>query len=187
MKRLNVIIGKKQIAIASLTVLLGAAVAVNFAIGSGKKKSVAKPDTQVSAATSTETGTNYGDTSFVSDKLSNGEAYFAKARLDKQQSRDEAAQVLAGMYQGGDMTKDELTVVETNAKSLSDRMNSEAKIETMLKAQGFADALCYLSDSGANIIVKTNGLDAAGAAKIKNALLSEVEVANDNITIVEVK
>lgn len=185
MKRLNVIIGKKQIAIASLTVLLGAAVAVNFAIGSGKKKSAAKPDTQVSATTST--GTNYGDTSFVSDKLSDGDAYFAKARLDKQQSRDEAAQVLAGMYQGGDMTKDELTVVESNAKSLSDRMNSEAKIETMLKAQGFTDALCYLSDSGANIIVKTNGLDAAGAAKIKNALLSEVEVANDNITIVEVK
>ena len=181
MKRLNVIIGKKQIVIASLTVLLGAAVAINFAIGSGKKPTV-KPDTQVSAAAG-----NYGDTSFVSGSLSDGEAYFAKARLDKQQSRDEAAQVLAGMYQGGDMTIDELSVVESNAKALSDRMNSEAKIETMIKAQGFADAICYLSDSGANIIVKTNGLDAAGAAKIKNALLSEVEVPNDNITIVEVK
>ena len=178
MKRLNVIIGKKQIVIASLTVLLGAAVAVKFAIGSGKKPAV-KPDTQVSA--------NYGDTSFVSDMMSDGEAYFAKARLDKQQSRDEAAHVLAGMYQGGDMTLDELTVVESNAKKMSDRMNSETKIETMIKAQGFADAICYLSDSGANIIVKTNGLDAAGAAKIKNALLSEVDVPNDNITIVEVK
>ena len=36
MKRLNLIIGKKQIAIASLTVLLGAAVAVNFIVSSGK-------------------------------------------------------------------------------------------------------------------------------------------------------
>lgn len=181
MKRLNLIIGRKQIAIASLTVLLGAAVAVNFAVGSAKKKPAASTGTQVSATA------NYGDTSFVSDNMSDSEAYFAKARLDKQQSRDEAAQVLAGMYQGGDMTKDELTVVQSNAKLLSDRMTSESKIETMLKAQGFADALCYLSDSGANIIVKTNGLDAAGAAKIKNALLSEVEVANDNITIVEVR
>ncbi|MDE6726534.1 MAG: SpoIIIAH-like family protein, partial [Oscillospiraceae bacterium] len=87
----------------------------------------------------------------------------------------------------GFLSHDYLLVVLTNAKAMSERMNSEAKIETMLKAQGFADALCYLSDSGANIIVKTNGLDAAGAAKIKNALLSEVEVASDNITIVEVK
>lgn len=187
MKRLNLIIGKKQIVIASLTVLLGAAVAVNFAIGSGKKPATVNPNKQGTTSGSVSASVNYGDTSFVSDDLSDGEAYFAKARLDKQQSRDEAAEVLAGMYQGGDMTKDELTVVEKNAQTLSERMNSESKIETMLKAQGFADALCYLSDSGANIIVKTNGLDAAGAAKIKNALLSEVEVASDNITIVEVK
>ena len=57
----------------------------------------------------------------------------------------------------------------------------------MLKEQGFEDALCYISDKGANIIVKTSGLDAAGAAKIKSALLSEVEVSSDKITIVEVK
>lgn len=183
MKRLNVIIGKKQLVVASLTVLLGAAVAVNFAVGSANKNT-AKGSTQVGVSAN---AANYGDTVLVSDKLSDGEAYFAKARLDKQQSRDEAAEVLAGMYQGGDMTKDELTVIQANAQSLSERINSETKIETMLKAQGFADALCYLSDSGANIIVKTNGLDAAGAAKIKSALLSEVEVASDNITIVEVK
>lgn len=180
MKRLNLIIGKKQIVIASLTVLLGAAVAVNFIVSSGKKNDVTKPSTQVGA------NANYGDTSFVSDNTGS-DAYFAQARLDKQQSRDEAAQVIASMYQGGDMTKDELTVVETNAQNLSSIIESENKIETLIKAQGFADALCYLSDNGANIIVKTNGLDAAGAAKIKSALLSEVEVASGNITIVEVK
>jgi len=37
------------------------------------------------------------------------------------------------------------------------------------------------------IYVGSGGLDAAGAAKIKSTLLSEVEVASDNITIVEVK
>ncbi|MBD5129460.1 MAG: SpoIIIAH-like family protein [Ruminococcaceae bacterium] len=178
MRRLNLIIGKKQIAIASLTVLLGAAVAVNFIVSSGKKDEMTAPSTQVSA--------NYGDTAFVSNSAG-GDAYFAQARLDKQQTRDEAAQVIASMYNGGDMTRDELTVVETNAQNLSSVIESENKIETLLKAQGFADALCYLSDSGANIIVKTEGLDAAGAAKIKSTLLSEVEVANDNITIVEVK
>ncbi|MCM1166552.1 MAG: SpoIIIAH-like family protein [Lachnospiraceae bacterium] len=180
MKRLNLIIGKKQIAIASLTVLLGAAVAVNFIVSSGKKSEVTQPSTQVGGSA------NYGDTSFVSNDAGS-DAYFAQARLDKQQTRDEAAQVIASMYNGGDMTKDELTVVETNAQALSSVIESENKIETLLKAQGFADALCYLSDSGANIIVKTDGLDAAGAAKIKSTLLSEVEVASGNITIVEVK
>lgn len=180
MKRFNLIIGKKQIVIASLAVLLGAAAAVNIALsGKSENKDSKVPVTSVSA------GANYGDTAYVSN--TNGDAYFAKARLEKQQSRDEAAQVLAGMYQGGDMTNDELTVVTKNAQDLSRTIESENKIETLIKAQGFSDALCYLSDSGANVIVKTDGLDAVGAAKIKAALQSEVEVASDNITIVEVK
>jgi len=178
MKRLNLIIGKKQIVIASLAVLLGAAAAVNIALTGKGDKDKKVPVSDVSA------GANYGDTAYVSN--TNGDAYFAKARLDKQQSRDEAAQVLAGMYQGGDMTNDELTVVTQNAQNLSRTIESENKIETLIKAQGFSDALCYLSDKGANIIVKTDGLDAVGAAKIKAALQSEVEVASDNITIVEV-
>lgn len=178
MKRLNLIIGKKQIAIASLTVLLGAAVAVNFAVQSGKKN-VTEPIKEV--------GKNYGDAEYVSNSEGNTDAYFASARLEKQQARDEAAQVLAVMYQGGDMTADELSSTEASALDLSKTIASENAVETMLKAQGFEDALCYITTSGANIIVKTDGLDAAGAAKIKSALLSEVEVSADKITIVEVK
>lgn len=180
MKRFNMIIGKKQIVIASLAVLLGAAATANFVLsGSTAADDKSIPTSEVSA------GVNYGDTAYVSN--TNGDAYFAKARLEKQQTRDETAQVLAGMYQGGDMTTDELSVVTENAKELSRTIESENKIETLIKAQGFDDALCYLSDNGANVIVKTDGLDAVGAAKIKATLQSEVAVASDNITIVEVK
>ncbi len=188
MKRLNMIIGKKQLVIASLAVVLGAAAAINIAIQTGKKDGV-QPSQQVG-------GTNYGETTLVSKDLTSGasgttnnstDAYFASARLEKQQARDEAAQVLAVMYQGGDMTGGELETVAQNAKELSATIESENAVETILKAQGFEDALCYISDKGANIIVKTSGLDAAGAAKIKSALLSEVEVSSDKITIVEVK
>ena len=85
------------------------------------------------------------------------------------------------------MTKDELAVVAQDAQQLTDLMEAENKIETTLKAQGFEDVLCYLSDNSANIIVKWQGLDIAQAAQIKNALLAEVEVAGENITIVEVQ
>lgn len=182
MKRLNMIIGKKQLVIASLAVVLGAAAAINIAVQTGKKDGV-QPAEQVG-------GTNYGETALVSKDLTatgGTDAYFASARLEKQQARDEAAQVLAVMYSGGDMTGGELETVAQNAKELSAAIESENAVESILKAQGFEDALCYISDKGANIIVKTSGLDAAGAAKIKSALLSEVEVSSDKITIVEVK
>ncbi len=180
MKRVNLIIGKKQLVIAGLTVLLGAAVAVNFAVDNAAKRDLVQPSAEVS-------GTNYGEAALVSDTASDSDAYFAQARLDKQASRDEAAEVLRTMYQGGDLTTDQLGMVADDAVKLSTLIESENKIETMLKAQGFEDALCYLSDDTANIIVKTDGLDPAGAAKIKSTLLSEYEVSSGGITIVEVK
>ena len=179
MKRLNVILGKKQLVAAGLTVLLGTAVAVNFiCAGNSRKQELTEPSAEVS-------GTTYGEADYVSSSA-DSDAYFAQARLDKQSSREEAAEVLQSMYQGGDLTADELNVVAVDAMKMGGYIESENKIETLLKAQGFEDALCYLSDNSANIIVKTDGLDAAGAAKIKSTLLSEVEVANDQITIVEV-
>lgn len=179
MKRLNVILGKKQLVAAGLTVLLGTAVAVNFAFADGKKKqALTDPAAEVS-------GSTYGEADLVSSSA-DSDAYFAQARLDKQSSREEAAEVLQSMYQGGDLTQEELSVVAVDAAKMGGYIESETKIESLLKAQGFEDALCYLSDSSANIIVKTDGLDAAGAAKIKSTLLSEVEIANDKITIVEV-
>lgn len=176
MKRLNVILGKKQLVAAGLTVLLGTAVAVNF-ICAGNSK-LTEPAAEVA-------GTTYGEADLVSSSAE-PDAYFAQARLDKQTSREEAAEVLQSMYQGGDLTQDELSVVAADAAKMGGYIESENKIESLLRAQGFDDALCYLSDSSANIIVKTDGLDAAGAAKIKSTLLSEVEVDNDQITIVEV-
>lgn len=180
MKRLNVILGKKQLVAAGFTVLLGAAVAVNFAVSGGKKQqSLTDPAAEVSGTTT------YGEADLVSSSA-DSDAYFAQARLDKQTSREEAAEVLQSMYQGGDLTQEELSVVAVDAAKMGGYIESESKIESLLKAQGFEDALCYLSDNSANIIVKTEGLDAAGAAKIKSTLLSEVELTNDQITIVEV-
>ena len=197
--RINLILGKKHLVAAVLALVLAVGLYANFAIGSnvsGKSTS----------------GENYGDTRLVSNENGNtskssdkkdsdivsasantenvtdsSEEYFAKARIDKQASREEAKETLKSIYGGGDMTKDELAVVAQDAQQLTDLMEAENKIETTLKAQGFEDVLCYLSDNSANIIVKSQGLDTAQAAQIKSALLAEVEVAGENITIVEVQ
>ena len=202
-KRINMIIGKKQIVIAGLTLILGVAVYVNFATGTKVTK-----DEPVGGASDSN---NYGDVQFVSgggseqaasavegsneqqqqavldmSDSSSTDAYFAQARLDKEASRAEAVEVLQSLYLSGDSTQTELAVMAESAAQLSSYIESESKIENMLKAQGFEDVLCYLSDNKASIIVKTSGLDTAQAAQIKNALLSEVTVSNENITIVEI-
>ena len=71
--------------------------------------------------------------------------------------------------------------------SLSKLSESEGKIESLIKAQGFDDCVVYLNGSTANIVVKTEGLESAQAAQIKDILLTEVTIPAENIRIFEVK
>ena len=194
-RRLNLIIGKKQIIIVGLTLILGVAIYINYLVGTNMAN--ASKEVPTVKDSNVQSIGNYGEQQFVSDNDNNTNAqnmsvsdtdqYFAQARLDKEQSRAQAVETLRTIYGGGDSTDTELAVMAENAANLSSYIESESKIENVLKAQGFEDVLCYLSDSGANIIVKTEGLSSAEAAQIKNALLSEVNVPAEKITILEIK
>lgn len=184
-KRINLIISKKQIILGGLTVLLGVAVYANY-LHSATGVDIAEKE-----------AANYGDVQFVSSDISgdkeitvsstNSDEYFAQARLDKKQSRDEAVEVLQSFYYGGDSTDEELAVIAQDVIEVGTYIETETKVENLLKAQGFSEALCYLSDSSANVVVKTSGLDTAQAAQIKSTLLGEIAIPVENITIVEIK
>ena len=65
----------------------------------------------------------------------------------------------------------------------------ENEIETLVKAKGFADCLCFLQSGRADLTVMTSGdaLTAAQVAQIRDIVLSKSEVTAQNITVVEVK
>ena len=178
--RLNLIISKKQIIIAGLTLILGVAVYANYLLGSN--------EIELMPAEGEE---KYGDAQFVSGgnatPIDSTDVYFARARLDKQESRDEAKEFLQAMLIG-ENTPEARQVIAQSVGRLSSFIESESKVETVLRAKGFEDVLCYLSDKGANILVKSDGaLTPEDAAKIKSVLLSEITIPAENITIVEVK
>ena len=183
MKKPSMIIGKKQIIMACLTLMLAVAVYINYAaapkLGSDTKS--------VSLANSGDT-VNYGETEFVNaDAELAGGDYFAQARLDKMNNRDEAVQTLQSIIGGGDITDDEMVVNAIDAVEVSKLIESEGTIESLVKAQGFEDCVAYLDGESAKVVVKTEGLDKAQAAAIKEIILGETEVSAENIRIFEVK
>lgn len=181
-KRINMVIGKKQIILVALALVLGIAIylQVIFA-GSGEP---------LQATGALEGESSYGDALFVSsgavNDVGNLDEYFAQAKIDKMKTRDEAVETLQTLLGGGDLTQDELAVVAQDAVSLSKFIDAEGEIETLMKAQGFEDCIVYLDGKAANIIVKTPGLAPSEAAQIKDILLSKVTLDNENITILEV-
>ncbi len=196
MKKPSFIIGKKQIILTCMTLMLGIAVYVNYSITKGdvevKKSISANADMSSSEAESTTADSvidadteNYGESEFV-----NGEAsadYFAQARLEKMTSRDEAVQTLQTIMGGGDITEDEMVTNALEAVEVSKLIESEGNIESLVKAQGIEDCVVYLDGESAKVVVKTAGLEKAQAASIKDIILGEVSVPAENIRIFEVK
>lgn len=190
MRKPNLIIGKKQIILASLTLVLGIAVYMNYVF------SEVENELEADALLNGDNArASYGDAEFVSaDGDRSAEAvnadtsdFFAQARLSRMTSRDDAVQTLSAILGGGDLTDEENAAYTMEAVSLSQLSESESKIETLIKAQGFTDCVVYLDGSTASIVVRSEGLTAEQAAQIKDILLSEVTIPAENIRIFEVK
>ena len=180
MKKPSLIIGKKQILLAAMTLVLGLAIYINYAYTASGAK-IKETDVVNNQSV------NYGESQLVSKDTTDD--YFAKARIDRTTSRDEAVQTLKSIIGGGDATEEERKTASEQAQTMTGLMETESKVESLVKAAGFKDCVVYLDGTNANIVVKTgskDGLMASEAAKIKDILLSEVSVANENIRIYDV-
>lgn len=193
MRKPNLIIGKKQIILSCLALMLAIAVYINYTLSNDAaldmdavptQQNLTADDGSADASTDGEKET-YGDTQLVSGGTAAG--YFAEARLEKQTSRDAAVQTLQTILSGGDLSDDERVTNALNAVELSKLMESEGNIETLIKAQGYNDCVVYLDGDSAKVVVQTEGLDSAQAAAIKDVILGEVTVPTENIRIFEVK
>ena len=168
MKKPTMIIRKKHIIMTCLTLMLAVAVYINYATVpqvKDKTKSVSVDEVSVSD------NLNYGETEFVNagTDMENAEAvdYFAQARLDKMNNRDAAVQTLQTIIGGGDITEEEMVSNALDAVEVSKLIESEGTIESLVKAQGFEDCVAYLDGESAKVVVRTEGLDKAQAASIK--------------------
>lgn len=188
MKKPTFIIGKKQIILSCLTLMLAVAVYINYVLAQDADLKDAKSTMSTDGLTQSEISDKetYGDTQFVSNEQAS-EDYFAQARLEKMTSRDTAVQTLQTIMGGGDVTEDEMVTRALEAVQMSNMIEKEGTIENLIKAQGFSDCVVYLDSDTAKIVVKSEGLEKGQAAAIKDIILGEVAVPSENIRIFEVK
>lgn len=173
--KLNMIIRKKQIILASLVMILGIAIYLNWQFSdSGNMLSVSN---QLKAAK------NYGEAQLVNN-LSD---YFAQAAINRKKAHDEAAEKIKALLSDNTLNQKEKSEITTKALSLAKIVDTEGKIENLIKAKGFSECLVYFDDQKANVIVKTEGLVPSQVAQIKDIIVSQGNIKPENISIVEVK
>ena len=202
MKKPSFLIGKKQIVAAAMLLLLGGAVYVNWkyanqggeellgeaVLTAGDITTSQTQETDGTVEPTAQSGAtqNYGDAVLVEGEAA-GEDYFAQAALNKERSRDEAVATATGVLEQADATNEEVAAATQKIVELSKQIEAENAMEDLIKAKGFEQCVVYLGEDSVNVVVQTDGLDAAQAAQIKSVILSQQQdVKAEQISITEV-
>lgn len=113
--------------------------------------------------------------------------YFAAVRLSRQEARDSAVELLQEAMAYSDETK----AAESSAslEEIVQTALSEAQIESLVIAKGYADCVAYMTNEGISVAVASpeGGLQAADVAVIADIVMSQSDYTLADIRIVEVQ
>lgn len=175
--------GKKQIVLFSLLLVMGVAIYLNMAFTNNADDALdmQNKDKILGEAALVNTGVSTEETGEASQST-----YFDEAKLTRQKNRDEAVELLNDIIDNekvDNQTKEKAVVDMTNIAST---VETEGKIENLLKAKGFSECVALCSGEGVNIMVATDGLSEKEVSQIKDIVISETNVKASSIKIIEV-
>jgi stage III sporulation protein AH len=124
-----------------------------------------------------------GNTGDATDTVSEG--YFANAAYERQRQRDETLEILQTVVDSSESMPDAKNKALESMTQIASYMESEANIETLIKAKGFDDCVAVISENGINVIVKTTGLLTYEVAQIREIVMNELKIPAENIKIIE--
>lgn len=115
-----------------------------------------------------------------------GEDYFAAARLSRQKARDEAVNILTATVSSESATEEAKEAANTQILVMAENATTESRIENLVLAKGYRDCVVFINQNGANVIVSNpeNGLSDADVAKITDIVISEANISADKIKII---
>ena len=118
-------------------------------------------------------------------KITSG--YFASARLNRQQARDSAMNIL--QEAAADAMADQTMIDEANAsiQTLADFTLAEAQVENLVIAKGYSDCICYINENSASVVVAATetGLTDSDTASIAEIVMDETDLSVGQIKIIE--
>lgn len=176
-------IGKRNIVIACAVLLIGAAVWLNWMLFSGSDEG-GYPNYDKPSGNITENENNDTPTG---NKTDDSSAYFSATQVNRQRARDEALEVLQAVVDNADSTEAVKSEALAGISAISEEIQKEANIESLIKAKGFDECVAVLNGKAASIVVKAETLQAAQIAQINAIVYEQTGIAPSGVTIIHKK
>ena len=190
---------KRNAVVAAIAVFVCAAVYLNWnyekeaeagkTLGQSALVGSETGDPLVSGAGDTQTGdAAQTDTTGGTETSASGD-YFATARLNRQQARDSALSLLQDAAAREDADETVKEQVNTTIQTMADYTVTEAQIENLVVAKGYADCVAFIGENSLSLAVAApeGGLTEADTAKIVDVVNQAAGYTADQIKIIEVE
>ena len=112
--------------------------------------------------------------------------FFATYREDRTYTRNLELEYLDAIITSTSSSSDYIATATNKKLALVAQMDKELILEGLIAASGFSDAIVTVSGDNLNVMVKSDGLTSADAAKILSIIAGETSTPATNIKIIPV-
>lgn len=199
---MSMMIGKRQIVLATLVVALGAAVFVNWYY---TKPDAEKANTGVTVSEqATQAAGNLGDALLVNSSTASSkdgtqeskaeqaqakveDEYFAQARLNRSTAHDKAAEELKKTIEDSKASSESVKTATQELGELSKAIKLEADTENLINAKIGSPCVVVIGNKTAQVVVGKGVLKDDVLVQIKEIVLKQTGFSVENVTIMEAK
>ena len=198
---------KRNAVVAAIALFVCAAVYLNWNYGkeadTGAGKTLGQStmvggktqDPLVGGGSSAQTGADAGNGQTGGEVQTGGEtedkggAYFATARLNRQQARDSALSLLQDAAAREDADETVKNQLNDNIQTMANYTVTEAQIENLVVAKGYTDCVAFIGEDALSLAVSApaGGLTEADTAKILDVVKQTAGYTAGQVTIIEVE
>ncbi len=128
---------------------------------------------------------NYSDSTQTGADGDEGENnYFTATALSREQSRDEAIDVLKLVTENAEASEEAKAEAAAKISKIAVDIQNEMNIETLVKAKGFEECVAVIGDNSVSVIVKAESLQANEAAQILAIVYETTGIDPSNVSII---
>ncbi|MCD7722373.1 MAG: SpoIIIAH-like family protein [Clostridiales bacterium] len=180
---------KTKIAMSVFVLLLAVGIGGNWY---WENSDISSKISSVTSNTKTLGEATYVDASAESEDAAEEESaeeseYFSSARVDRQSARDAALEELNAVLDSTDETEDARTIAAQGIAEISEYIEIENKIETLVEAKGVNNCLAVVSTDGTrvDVIIDVAELTDDIILQVKEIAMQQLGCSFENVTIIQ--
>ncbi len=168
---------KKQMVLIAVVAVIGLAVFLNWQLSNNQNAD------EVMSQQQSNQSSILGQAEFVSSTAE----YFDAARLNRQETRQQALDIANSVLANESATQEERDQAASQILNLSNAADTEGRIENLIKAKGYSECVAFIGEDAINIVVKSEALTTKDVIAIKDIAVAQTEMDASSIKIIESK